>query len=68
MNPTTIAVLTIVLGEIFLFSLMTISTVIIYYYFAQPFEPTIDTDSIKMSDPNENIISFKSNSKFNFKT
>ncbi|CAF1073437.1 unnamed protein product [Rotaria sordida] len=60
MNETSIAVLTIILGETFLFSLMIISTLIIYYHFAKPNEPTIDIDSIEMSDQNENIISLKS--------
>jgi hypothetical protein len=50
MNETSIALLTIILGEIFLFSLMISGTLIIYYYFAQPNEPTIDIDSIEMSD------------------
>ncbi|CAF0831650.1 unnamed protein product [Rotaria sp. Silwood1] len=60
MNTISIAVLTIILGEIFLFSFMIISTLIIYYHFAQPNEPTIDIDSIEMSDQNENIIPLKS--------
>jgi hypothetical protein len=59
MNGTSIALLTIILGEIFLFSLMITGTLIIYYRFAQPNEPTIDTDSIEMTDQNENILSIK---------
>ena len=55
MNETSIALLTIILGEIFLFSLMILGTLIIYYRFAQPNEPTIDIDSIEM----ENTISIK---------
>ncbi len=48
MNETNLALLTIILGEIFLFSLMIIGTLIIYYYFAQPNdELTIDIDSIE---------------------
>jgi hypothetical protein len=50
MNETTISMLTIILGELFLFSLMIISTLIIYYHFAQPNQPTIDIDSIDMSE------------------
>ena len=57
MNETSIALLTIILGEIFLFSLMITSTLIIYYHFAQPNEPTIDIDSIEMSDQNEDLLS-----------
>ncbi len=52
MNETTLAILTIVLGEIFLFSLMITGTWIIYSHFAQPAEPIIDLDSIEMSDEN----------------
>lgn len=59
MNKLGVGVLTIILGEIFLFSIMIISTVIIFYRFAQPYEPTIDLDSIETSNENENIISFK---------
>jgi hypothetical protein len=50
MNETCIALLTIILGEIFLFSLMILGTLIIYYYFAQSNELTIDIDSIEMND------------------
>jgi len=50
MNEISIALLTIILGEIFLFSLMITGTLIIYYRFAQPNEPTIDIDSIDMSE------------------
>jgi hypothetical protein len=50
MNETTTGVLTLIVGEIFLFSLMITSTLIIYYHFAQPNEPTIDIDSIEMSE------------------
>ena len=60
MNRLSVGVLTIILGETFLFSITIISTVIIFYYFAQPYEPTIDLDSIETSNENENIISFKS--------
>lgn len=60
MNVTSIALLTIILGEVFLFSLMIISTLIIYYHFVQPNEPTIDINSIEIADKNENIISLKS--------
>jgi len=53
MNETSLAaLLTIILGEIFFFSLMIIGTLIIYYHFAQPNEPIIDIDSIEMSEEN----------------
>ncbi len=52
MNETTLILLTIILGELFLFSLMIIGTFIIYYHFAQPNEPIIDIDSIEMNDEN----------------
>lgn len=60
MNTTSIAVLVIILGELFLFSLMVISTLLIYYQFAQPDEPALDIDSIDMSDQNDNNITLKS--------
>ena len=50
MDETSITLLTILLGEIFLFSLMIIGTLIIYYHFAQSNELTIDIDSIEMSE------------------
>jgi hypothetical protein len=52
MNETSLVLLTIILGELFLFSLMIIGTLIIYYHFAQPNEPIIDMDSIEMHDEN----------------
>ena len=56
MNETSLVLLTIILGQLFLFSLMFGGTWVIYYQFAQPNEPIIDMDSIEMSDEN----SFKS--------
>ena len=50
MNETTIALLTVLLGELFLVSLVLASTLLIYFRFAQPNEMTIDLDSIEMSD------------------
>jgi len=52
MNETSLVLLTIILGELFLFSLMIIGTLIIYYHFAQPNESIIDMDSIEMHDEN----------------
>ena len=49
MNETTIALLTVLLGELFLVCLVLISTLIIYFRFVQPTEMTIDLDSIEMS-------------------
>ena len=57
MNETTIAVLTIVLGELFLCTLVFVGTLFIYFRFAQPDEVAIDMDSIEMSDPNEKVSS-----------
>jgi len=52
MDEITIACLTVFLGEIFLFSLMIIGTLLIYYHFAQPNEPSVDIDSIEMNEGN----------------
>ena len=47
-----IILLTLLLGEVFLFTLMITGTLIIYYYFAQSNEITIDMDSIEMHEEN----------------
>ena len=57
MNETTIAVLTVVLGELFLCTLVFVGTLFIYFRFAQPDDVAIDMDSIEMSDHNEKVLS-----------
>jgi hypothetical protein len=57
MNETTIAVLTVVLGELFLCILVLAGTLFIYFRFAQPDDVAIDMDSIEMSDLNEKVLS-----------
>ena len=42
--------LTILLGQVFLFTLMISGTWIIYHYFAQSNEMTIDIDSIEITE------------------
>lgn len=56
MNETNLVLVTVALGELFLFSLMITGTLIIYFHFAQPNEPAIDLDSIEINEEN----SFKS--------
>lgn len=52
MDEISLACLTIVLGQLFLFSLMIVGTLIIYCHFAQADEATIDLDSIEMNEAN----------------